>query len=55
MTKTLIQPRVDARVYRAFKCLCRAHGVVVERAIEQAMRDILNRAGVELDEESEEA
>lgn len=44
--KMLIQPRVDPFIYRSFKRLCHAHGITVEHGIEQAMIEVLERAGI---------
>ena len=41
-----ISPKVDRKIYFRFRDLCYAHGVTVERGVEQAMKDVLDRAGV---------
>ena len=41
-----ISPKVDRKIYFRFKDLCHAHGIAVERGVEQAMKDVLDRAGV---------
>ena len=41
-----ISPKVDRNTYFRFKDLCHAHGIAAERGIEQAMKDVLDRAGV---------
>ncbi len=41
-----ISPKVDREIYFTFKDLCHAHGIAVERGVEQAMKDVLERAGV---------
>ena len=41
-----ISPKVDRRIYFRFKDLCHAHGIAVERGVEQVMKDVLDRAGV---------
>ncbi len=41
-----ISPKVDRRIYFTFKALCHAHGIAVERGVEQAMKEVLDRAGV---------
>ncbi len=41
-----ISPKVDRRIYFQFKDLCHAHGIAVERGVEQAMKEVLDRAGV---------
>ena len=41
-----ISPKVDRKIYFTFKALCHAHGIAAERGIEQAMKDVLDRAGV---------
>ena len=41
-----ISPKVDRRIYFQFRDLCFAHGITVERGIEQALRQVLERAGV---------
>ena len=46
-SKIVIQPRVSRSAYFKFKQLCHAHSVPVERAIEELMKDALERAGVE--------
>lgn len=46
-----ISPKVDRKIYFRFKDLCHAHGIAVERGVEQAMKDVLDRAGVANDDE----
>ncbi len=41
-----ISPKVDRKIYFRFKDLCHAHDIAVERGIEQAMQNVLERAGV---------
>ena len=41
-----ISPKVDRKIYFRFKDLCHAHGIAVERGVEQAMKEVLDRAGV---------
>jgi hypothetical protein len=48
VSRIAIQPKVSRDVYFKFKALAIANGVTVERAIEQAMRDILARARIPL-------
>ena len=46
-----ISPKVDRKIYFRFKDLCHAHGIAVERGVEQAMKDVLERVGVSDDGE----
>ena len=41
-----ISPKVDRKIYFRFRDLCHAHGISAERGVEQAMKDVLERAGV---------
>ena len=41
-----ISPKVDRKIYFRFRDLCHAHGISAERGVEQAMKDVLDRAGV---------
>ena len=41
-----ISPKVDRRIYFRFRDLCFAHGIAVERGVEQALKQVLDRAGV---------
>ena len=41
-----ISPKVDRKIYFRFKDLCHAHGIAVERGVEQALKQVLDRAGV---------
>jgi len=43
-----ISPRVGRRTYFAFRDLCHAHGIPVEKGINQALRRALEQAGVDL-------
>jgi len=52
-SKIVIQPRVSRSVYFRFKNLAKSHTVPVEKAIEELMRDALERAGVETHEPGE--
>ncbi len=45
--------RIDRAVYFQFKRLALSHGVAVEKAAEEAMRQALRGAGVAIEEESE--
>jgi hypothetical protein len=44
--RIVIQPRVSRETYVRFKSLAHAHGVTVERALEELMRSALQRAGI---------
>ncbi len=41
-----ISPKVSRQIYFRFRDLCHAHGIAVERGVEQAMEEVLDRAGV---------
>jgi len=43
-----ISPRVSRRTYFAFRDLCHAHGIPVEKGINQALRRALEQAGVDI-------
>ena len=40
-----ISPKVDRKIYFRFKDLCHAHGIAVERGVEQAMKEVLRQSG----------
>ena len=48
MGKLPIQPKVDRETYFRFKSLAHSHGVSVEKALEELMRDALERAGIQM-------
>ena len=44
-----ISPKVDRKTYFLFKDLCHAHHIPVEKGVEEALRNALQRAGVSID------
>ncbi len=48
MSRLTIQPTVDRETYFRFKSLSQSLGVPVGKALEELMRDALERAGIEI-------
>ncbi len=41
-----ISPKIDRNTYFKFRDLCHAHGIAVERGVEQAMKEVLDPAAL---------
>ena len=54
VAKRVIQPRISPQVYFAFRELCHANGVTVERAVEELMRDAVERHGLTIHDSKQE-
>ena len=48
-SKITISPRVARIIYFRFRDLCHAHGLTVQRGVEEVMRRALERARIPLD------
>jgi len=53
-SRITITPRIARGVYFKFKSLCHAHRISVERGIEEALRRALERAAIDVREDSAE-